>query len=266
MSPAFGAAIALLGILVAPPLLRLHVLWSRLLLAPTERARLALRVEHLSETRTDATEVQAAEVRRIERDLHDGTQARLVAMGMTLGAVEQLMDRDPAAAKELVAKARDSSAQALQELRDLVRGIHPPVLSERGLGDAVRALALDSALATDVTVDLPGRPEPPVESAAYFAVSEALTNATKHSGADRVWIDIGHDGETLRIAVTDDGHGGATMTPDGSDAGTHGGLRGVERRLGTFDGVLALESPPGGPTTVTMEVPCALSSPRTSTF
>jgi signal transduction histidine kinase len=131
-----------IGVAVAPALLRLHGRWTRVLLAPTERSRLALRVRQLTQTRADATEEQANELRRIERDLHDGAQARLVAMGLTLGAIEHLMDRDPPAARELLAEARASSAKALAELRDLVRGIHPPVLAERGLGDAIRALAL----------------------------------------------------------------------------------------------------------------------------
>src|SRR5581483_6215385 len=128
-----------------------------------------------------------------------------------------------------------------------------PVLSDRGLVDAVKALALDNPLKTEVAAELPGRPELPVESAAYFAVSEILTNAAKHSGATRVWIDLRHDGRTLRITITDDGRGGASL-----DGGS--GLRGIERRIGTFDGILALSSPVGGPTIVTMELPCALSS------
>jgi len=176
---------------------------------------------------------------------------------MTLGAIEHLLDKDPEKARVLLAETRQTSAQALQELRDLVRGIHPPVLADRGLGDAVKALALDHPLRPEVTVDLPGRADPPVESAAYFAVSEILTNAAKHSGASRVWIDLRYEDGTLRISVTDDGRGGARME-DGT------GLRGIERRIGTFDGVLALSSPPGGPTIVTLELPCALSSPKTS--
>ncbi|MEV0727406.1 sensor domain-containing protein [Polymorphospora sp. NPDC050346] len=253
-----GLALAAAGLVVAPRLLRLHGRWTALLLGPTLRARLALRVRRLTETRADATEVQAAELRRIERDLHDGAQARLVALGLTLGAAEQLVERDPAVARELIAEARDNAARALTELRDLVRGIHPPVLAERGLGDAVRALALDCPLPVEVTVDLPGRAEAPVESAAYFAVSELITNAVRHAGAGRIAVDIGHRDDTLRIVVTDDGHGGADPT-----RGT--GLRGIERRLGTFDGVVTVDSPPGGPTTVVLELPCVLSSPRTST-
>lgn len=152
----------------------------------------------------------------------------------------------------MLAQARQSSADALTELRELVRGIHPPVLAERGLGDAVRALALRLPLTVEVAVDLPGRAEAPVESAAYFAVSEVLTNAVKHSGADRIWIDLHHEDGRLRVTVTDNGKGGAVV-------GKGSGLVGLERRLGTFDGVLAVSSPAGGPTMATMEIPCALS-------
>jgi signal transduction histidine kinase len=254
---ALGAIYLLIGLAYNPAILRGHALLTRRFLAPTRERELELRVTRLAETRSDALDTQAAELRRIERDLHDGAQARLVAMGMSLGAIEHLMDRDPEKAKFLLAEARESSSQALSELRDLVRGIHPPVLAERGLGDAVRALALAGPLQTEVTVELPGRLDAPVESATYFAVSEVLANAAKHSGAQRVWVDIRHSDGMLRISVTDDGRGGANAAK-----GT--GLRGVERRLGTFDGVLALSSPEGGPTMVTMELPCELSSRRTS--
>jgi signal transduction histidine kinase len=220
-------------------------------LAPSE-GELSERVRVLTETRRDAVDTSAAELRRIERDLHDGAQARLVAMGMDLGTVEALIEKDPARARKLLAEARRSSAEALTELRDLVRGIHPPVLAERGLGDAVRALALRLPLVSEVNVDLAGRADAPVEAAAYFAVSEVLTNAVKHSGADRLWVDLHHADGMLRISVTDNGKGGAR-----TGAGT--GLTGVERRLGTFDGVLAVSSPAGGPTMVTLEIPCALS-------
>ncbi|MFB7597534.1 sensor histidine kinase [Streptomyces sp. NPDC056160] len=236
---------------LAPLLLRGHFLLTRAVLAG-DGGELAERVRVLTETRRDAVDTSAAELRRIERDLHDGAQARLIAMGMDLGTVETLIDRNPQRAKELLAQARKNSADALVELRDLVRGIHPPVLAERGLGDAVRALALRMPVGTEVTVDLPGRADAPVESAAYFAVSEVLTNAVKHSGADRVRIDLHHREGMLRIAVTDNGGGGAVV-------GAGSGLSGVERRLGTFDGVLAVSSPAGGPTMVTMEIPCALS-------
>ncbi|MES5825041.1 sensor histidine kinase [Streptomyces sp. RG80] len=216
------------------------------------QGELAERVRVLTETRRDAVDTSAAELRRIERDLHDGAQARLVAMGMDLGTIEMLLDKDPEKARELLAQARKSSVDALAELRDLVRGIHPPVLAERGLGDAVRALALRLPLPSEVTVELPGRADAPVESAAYFAISEVLTNAVKHSGADRLWVDLHHAEGMLRVTVTDDGRGGAVI-------GAGSGLAGVERRLGTFDGVLAVSSPAGGPTMVTMEIPCVLS-------
>jgi signal transduction histidine kinase len=255
---ALGTVFMVTGFLSGPRLLGAYGQAARSLLGPTERSRLALRVRHLTETRHEAVDASAAELRRIERDLHDGAQARLVAMGMSLGAIERLLDKDPEKARLLLAETRVSSAKALGELRDLVRGIHPPVLADRGLGDAVRALALDHPLDTEVTVELPGRLEPPVESAAFFAVSEVLTNVAKHARARRVWIDLRHQDGTLRISVTDDGRGGATL-----EAGT--GLRGIERRIATFDGVLALNSPPGGPTLVTMELPCAITPSPTTT-
>lgn len=233
---------------VAPWGVRVHGQIANSLLAPTEKARLARRVDHLARTRGEVMDSQAAELRRIERDLHDGAQARLVAIGMTIGAAEQLVDSDPNAAKALLAKAREASETALRELRQVVRGIHPPVLAERGLGDAVRALALDSPLRTDVTVDLPGRPPVPVESAAYFAVSELLANAVRHGDATEAWIDISRRGGNLRISVTDNGRGGA-------DPARGTGLSGIERRIAAFDGVLALNSPPGGPTTAVVELP-----------
>lgn len=247
----------LIAYLATPWLLSAHGHSARLLLAPTERSLLRRRVQRLAETRSDAIDAQAAELRRIERDLHDGAQARLVAVGLTLGAVDQLLERDPAAARELLNRSRQASAQALAELRDLVRGIHPPVLAERGLTDALRAMALDHPMPVEVTADLPGRPAAPVEAAVYFAAAEALTNTVKHAGADTARLAVSHTGTALRLVVSDDGHGGAD-----DSAGT--GLAGIRRRLGTFDGTLDVRSPPGGPTVLTMEVPCALSSPRTS--
>ncbi|WP_329345915.1 sensor histidine kinase [Streptomyces microflavus] len=249
---ALGVVILAIGLKAAEPLLRLHFLIARPLLAPTPEQTLAQRVDRLTETRHEAVDTAASELRRIERDLHDGAQARLVAMGMNLGTIEALIEKDPAQAKKMLAMARESSAEALTELRDLVRGIHPPVLAERGLGDAVKALALRLPVATEVAVELPGRAEASVESAAYFAVSEALTNAVKHAGGDRIWVDLHHGEGMLRISVTDNGEGGARI-------GSGSGLSGIERRLGTFDGVLAVSSPAGGPTMVTMELPCALS-------
>ncbi|WNI25138.1 sensor domain-containing protein [Streptomyces sp. ITFR-16] len=249
---ALGVALFAVGVALSERLLRAHFVLARSVLAPTQEQELALRIDRLTETRHEAVDTAASELRRIERDLHDGAQARLVAMGMNLGTIEALIEKDPAQAKKLLAMARESSAEALTELRDLVRGIHPPVLAERGLGDAVKALALRLPIESEVDVDLDGRADAPVESAAYFAVSETLTNAAKHSGADRIWVDLHHTDGMLRISVTDNGKGGAA-------AGPGSGLSGIERRLGTFDGIMAVSSPAGGPTMVTMEIPCELS-------
>jgi len=230
-------------------------------------------VEQLTQTRADAVDSAAAELRRVERDLHDGAQARLVALGMNLRAAERLIPTSPQAAMALVAEARETSARALTELRDLIRGVHPPVLADRGLGDAVRALALDTPVRTETDIDLPGRLDPPVESACYFAIAEALANAVKHSGACLVQIRIRYSPDPrspyadprspvtglLRIEVTDNGTGGA-------DPAQGSGLAGVERRLAAFDGILAVSSPIGGPTIIVMEIPCALSSARTSSY
>ncbi len=251
------------GLWYGPAVLRAHARLTRALLSPGP-GELADRVERLTESRAQAVDVQAAELRRIERDLHDGAQTRLVAMGMSLANAERLLDRDPAAARALLTEARHASSRALSELRDLVRGIHPPVLADRGLRDAVRSLALDSVLDVEVHGDLPGRPPAPVEAAAYFAVSEVLANAVKHSGARHVRIDLAHsttgtDTGVLRVTVTDDGHGGA-------DPARGSGLNGIQRRLAPFDGTLAVHSPEGGPTIVTLEIPCVLSSPKTSSY
>ena len=251
-----GAVILAAGLWAAPWLRRVDILFARLFLAPTRAAELRLRVTQLTVTRADTVDAQAAELRRIERDLHDGAQARLVSLGMMIGMAEELVDRNPAAARKLLAEARLSSGTALLELRHLVRGIHPPVLAERGLGGAVRALALSLPLPVTVDIDLSGRPDTPVESAAYFAVAEALTNMCRHSGAHAGSVSLRHEDGALTMVVGDDGAGGAD--PDG---GT--GLRGIERRLAAFDGTMAVSSPPGGPTVIAMELPCALSSPRT---
>jgi len=261
-----AAAILALGLWLVPRTIGVH---ARMLLRPD--AELAGRVEQLTQTRADAVDSAAAELRRVERDLHDGAQARLVALGMNLRAAERLIPTSPQAAMALVAEARETSAKALTELRDLIRGVHPPVLADRGLGDAVRALALDTPVRTETDIDLPGRLDPPVESACYFAIAEALANAVKHSGARLVQIRIQHSCDlrspyadprfpatgVLRIEVTDNGAGGA-------DPAKGSGLAGVERRLATFDGILAVSSPVGGPTMIVMEIPCALSSARTS--
>jgi signal transduction histidine kinase len=250
--PVVGVLLPVLGVVVAPLTLRGYGGLARAFLAPSGQAELERRVRHLAQTREESLDTGAAELRRIERDLHDGAQARLVAMGLTLDAAGRLIDTDPAAARALLIEARDASAKALRELRDLVRGIHPPVLADRGLAEAVRALALDAPVRVLVTGGLEGRVPAPVESAAYFAVSELLVNVARHAGVLAAEVDLRHEADALRISVRDEGGGGANPA-----RGT--GLSGVARRLAAFDGVLAVSSPAGGPTVVTLEVPCALS-------
>jgi signal transduction histidine kinase len=208
------------------------------------------RVDRLTTDRAATVDASAAELRRIERDLHDGAQARLVAMMMSLGVAEDLIDDDPAVAKAMLTEARTGAGAALTELRDLVRGIHPPVLADRGLPDAVRALVLGYSIQVDLDLTLERRLSAPVESAAYFAIAETMTNAVRHGGATCVRITLVDDGAVLRITVHDNGQGGADPT-----AGT--GLLGIQRRLSAFDGTMTLDSPPGGPTQVRMAVPCA---------
>lgn len=223
----------------------------------TDRERALIdRVEVLTRTRSGALDVQAAELRRIERDLHDGAQARMVSVAMNLGLAEELLDKDPQSLAELLAESRSSMLTALDELRTVMRGIQPPVLADRGLEGAVRALALHLAVPVTVASEISGQAPPPVESAVYFAVSECLANVVKHSGARSAGVELGYRDGVLSVVVSDDGDGGASMT-----AGT--GLRGVARRLEVFDGTIELTSPAGGPTVVRMEVPCELSSPRT---
>ena len=243
----------------APHVMRLRFMLDRLFLTRGRTEQLEQRVVDLTASRAETVDHNAAELRRIERDLHDGAQARLVALGMTLGLADDLLARDPDAARTLVAEARETTGAALSDLRDVVRGIHPPVLADRGLAGAVEALALDMALPVTVIADLDGRPPAPVESAVYFAVAECLTNVGRHSDAERAWIELSHADGALRAVVGDDGVGGAEPR--------HGtGMLGVMRRLSAFDGTMMVSSPDGGPTLVTLEVPCDLSSPRTTPF
>jgi signal transduction histidine kinase len=214
-------------------------------------------VERLTRTRAEAVDSAAAELRRLERDLHDGAQARLVALGINLRTAEKLIATSPVEATALVADCRNTATLALSELRDLVRGIYPPVLADRGLGEAIKALALDCPILTLTDIQLPGRPPVPVESAVYFAVAEALNNAAKHADASTILIRVTHENGMLRALVDDDGVGGA-------DPASGTGLAGTERRLAAFDGILAVSSPSGGPTIVVIEVPCVLSSAQTA--
>jgi signal transduction histidine kinase len=206
------------------------------------------RVEELEESRAAAVSVQESELRRIERDLHDGAQARLVALGMSLGMAEEKLRDDPEAARVLLAEARSDAREALEELRDLARGIRPPILTDRGLGAAIEALGARSPVPVSVSVDVSERPPDAVETAAYFVVAEALANAIKHAGATRVDVTVTRSDGMLAAVVRDDGQGGADL--DGS------GLTGLGQRVRALDGTLRVDSPAGGPTTVRAELPC----------
>jgi signal transduction histidine kinase len=233
------------------------------LLAPSE---LTARVRELEEDRGAVVDTAAADLRRIERDLHDGAQARLVALAMDLGlAKEKLLDTElsteQASAAQMVDAAHGEVKLALQELRDLARGIHPAVLTDRGLDAALSSVAARCTVpgGVRVNVDLTGpdgtpeRPDSAVEGIAYFTVSELLTNTSKHAGATRATVDVWRSEDRLMLQVGDDGRGGATG-PDGLPA-PGGGLAGLAERIGAVDGVFVVESPAGGPTTVTVELP-----------
>lgn len=270
MSLTAGFALALMTVLMlllvvtgafwwygAPHIMRLRASLDRMLLTRGHTEQLELRVVDLAASRADTLDHNAAELRRIERDLHDGAQARLVAVGMTLGLADDLFDRDPQGAHRLVAEARATTSAALADLRAVVRGIHPPVLADRGLAGAVDALALDMAMPVTVSADLDGRPPAPVESAAYFAIAECLANVARHADARRAWVGLTHDGHVLHAIVGDDGRGGADPR--------HGtGMLGMMRRLSAFDGTMVVSSPDLGPTLINLEIPCVLSSPRTT--
>jgi signal transduction histidine kinase len=221
---------------------------SEVVLGPSRR-QLEERVEVLAQTRAGAVDAAAAELQRIERDLHDGAQARLVALALDLGMAEDRFERDPEGARELVEKARNEARLAMDELRDLARGIRPALLVERGLGEALGALAARTPLPTSLQMDVDGRLPAPVELAAYFTVAEALTNAVKHAQARSAKVHLWQVNGRLRIEVRDDGRGGA-------DADGHG-LEGLRKRLAALDGTLAIASPRGGPTVLYAEVPCA---------
>ncbi len=209
---------------------------------------LAARVEQLTRTRRGALDVQGAELRRIERDLHDGAQARLVALSIQLGRAEERLEGQPEAA-ELVRRAREEATAAIGELRDLARGIAPPVLADRGLGAAVQALADRSPVRVTVQTEVPRRLAPVVETAAYFVAAEALTNAAKHAPGATVQITIRERGRWLVVMVSDDGPGGASSNG--------GGLTGLRQRVEAVDGRLEIESPAGHGTTIEVALPCA---------
>ncbi|GLW97049.1 histidine kinase [Microtetraspora sp. NBRC 16547] len=222
---------------------------SRLILATPERVRLAERVAELTETRAAALDAHGAELRRIERDLHDGAQARLVSIAMRLGIAERMMATDPDKAAELVSEARQSTEETMTELRGIIRGMYPPILADRGLSGAVAALAAGCPVPVTTATDGVGRLPAAVEAAAYFVVAEALTNVAKHSGASSASVRLDEADGRLSIVIIDDGRGAADEI-----GGT--GLAGIRRRATAFDGRTDLASPPGGPTTLTVELPC----------
>ncbi|MEV7233207.1 sensor domain-containing protein [Streptomyces sp. NPDC051020] len=219
---------------------------ARGLLSPSDE--LERRIAELESDRGVVVDTAAADLRRIERDLHDGAQARLVALAMGLGLAKERLTQDPEAAARMVDEAHGEVKVALQELRDLARGIHPAVLTDRGLDAALSAVASRCTVPVTVGVDLPSRPAEAIEGIAYFTVSELLQNVSKHSGASSASVEVWRSEERLLIQVSDDGRGGAQM-----GGGT--GMSGLAERLGAVDGLFVLTSPVGGPTTVVAELP-----------
>src|SRR6266545_4720027 len=248
-----GAAIGLLLGLLAATLVRslgmAHAVVARTLLSPGPAA-LRARVQTLETTRARVVEAAAEERRRIERDLHDGAQQRLVALAMDLGMAMEKFASEPEAARALVEEAHQEAKRALAELRDLARGIHPAVLSDRGLDAALSALAARSPVPVEVEVVLEERLPAPVEAIAYFVAAEALVNVAKHAAASAATVTVTRNGDLAVVEVSDDGVGGA-------DPAAGGGLAGLAGRVGGVDGRLTVASPPGGPTVVRAELPCA---------
>ena len=226
--------------------------WAALTLAVLDRSdaeQLEERVEVLTESRAGALAAHGAELRRIERDLHDGIQARLVSIALRLGIVRQTMDTEPAVASTLLAEATEGVEAAMTELRTIVRGIYPPILSDRGLAGAVRSLVADCPVPAHLDLDETGELPAAVETAAYFVLAEALTNVAKHSGAKSVDVRLRTAGQRLVVEVTDDGRGGI------NEAGGSG-VVGIRRRVAALDGVVTVDSPVGGPSRIVVELPC----------
>jgi signal transduction histidine kinase len=228
---------------------------ARSLLGPSHTEELAHRLESLAKSRAEIVAATDAERRRIERDLHDGAQQRLVSLAMNLGMAMARFTDVPEPVQQAIAEAHEEALLALSEVREFIRGLHPPVLNDRGLKAALSGLAARAPLPVRLNVDMPQPAAPSVEAVAYFIVSEALTNVAKHAQATQAEVAVTRNGNLLRIAVTDNGAGGAV--PDGtggSEGGT--GLRGLMQRAASVDGTLTIDSPPGGPTVITAELPC----------
>jgi signal transduction histidine kinase len=248
------ALVGLVGLVVVAPwtALRLGALdeaVARRFLGPPRRSELEAKVDALESSRRAAVGSAEAERRRIERDLHDGAQQRLVALAVTLGEARERLEQDPEGGRELVAESHEEAKAALAELRDLVRGIHPVILEDRGLDAALSAVAARCAIPVSVDVDLDRRPGAAVESAAYFVVSEALANVTRHAAAGRAEVHIVRRGDRLVVEVRDDGRGGA-------DERRGTGISGLRERVEGLGGWMHVSSPEGGPTTVLVELPC----------
>lgn len=244
---ATAAGYGLAGVLLVPRLARWYAKVSAARLAPPKPS-LAERLAEVTATRAAALEAHGTELRRIERNLHDGTQNRLVAVVMHLGMVERALRRDPDSALPMVLTAQNAATDALAELREVVRRIYPPVLADLGLPGAVASLVAHCAI--PCTLDEHPMPRAPaaVEAAAYFVVAEALTNAVKHSGAERITVSLRDESGLLVVEVTDDGHGGA-------DEALGTGLVGIQGRVAAFDGTTRIDSPPGGPTVMRVGIP-----------
>jgi signal transduction histidine kinase len=247
-------AVAAVVLIAAAPLLARAETWldaraAPALLGPSRAVELEHRVERLTTSRAGVVDAADAERRRIERDLHDGAQQRLVALAMNLGIARETMPDLPDEVRQVIADAHEEAKEALTELRTLVRGLHPAVLEDRGLDAALSGIAARAPLPVRVSVDVHHRSTATVDAVAYFVVSECLANIAKHSQASSADVEVRSDGTTLLVRVSDDGVGGAS--PAG---GT--GLASLAQRAASVDGTLRLSSPPGGPTVVTVELPC----------
>ena len=246
--------VGLVGLALVAPWATNGLAWidawvGRRLLGPSLAEGMRRQVTQLESSRVAAVDSAEAERRRIERDLHDGAQQRLVSLAMGLGAARERLESDPERGRQLVAEAHEEAKAALKDLRDLVRGIHPVILEDRGLDPALSAVVARSPVPVALHVEIDERPPPAVESTAYFVVSEALTNVARHAQAHAAQVSIIRSGDRLIIEVRDDGLGGA-------DASKGSGLTGLRNRVAAHGGSLHVVSPDGGPTTLLVEIPC----------